>query len=55
MPLKNGSSKKVFEANVKELVHKYKKTGKVGSSKPASMEKARSQALDIAFNKKGGR
>ena len=49
MPLKKGSSKKVFEKNVKELVNNYKDKGKIGTSKPASKPKAVKQAVAIAY------
>jgi hypothetical protein len=54
MPLQQGKSKKAFNFNVEELIHSYKKTGKIGSSSPKSLLKARKQALAIAFDKKRG-
>lgn len=50
MPLQKGSSKKAFSSNVSELMHSYKKKGKIGTSTPASKGKARKQAVAIAFN-----
>jgi hypothetical protein len=44
MPLKKGKSKATHSSNVKEMIHSYKKTGKIGNTKPGSMKKA----LDIA-------
>jgi hypothetical protein len=47
MPLKKG--KKAMSSNVKELMHTYKKTGKIGSSKPKSKKAAQKQAASIAY------
>lgn len=55
MPLSSGKSKKAFNWNVRELLHKYKKTGKIGNSSPEDVENARKQALAIAFEKKRGK
>ena len=51
MPLKQGSSKKTVSSNVKELMHSYKKKGKIGTSKPKSKKKAQKQAVAIALSK----
>ena len=53
MPLKTGRSKKTVSSNIKEMVGSYKKTGKIGTSKPASTEKAVKQAAAIAYDKAG--
>jgi hypothetical protein len=53
MPLKKGSSKKAVSSNVKEMVHSYEKSGKIGNSKPASKKKAVKQAVAIALKKAG--
>jgi hypothetical protein len=53
MPLKKGKSKKVVSSNIKELVDKFKKTGKIGTSKPKSKKKAIKQAVAIALSKAG--
>lgn len=53
MPLKTGRSRKVVSENIGEMVRSYKKTGKIGTSKPASKEKAVKQASAIALSKAG--
>lgn len=53
MPLKKGSSQKTISSNVGEMVSKFKKTGKIGTSKPASKKKAVKQAVAIALTKAG--
>uniref|UniRef100_A0A6M3KB49 Uncharacterized protein n=1 Tax=viral metagenome TaxID=1070528 RepID=A0A6M3KB49_9ZZZZ len=52
MPLKKGKSKGAFDSNMSHLIAKYRKTGKIGSSRPKNAEKARQQALAIAFSQK---
>jgi hypothetical protein len=51
MPLKEGSSNKVKSTNIRELLHSFKQTGRIGNSKPSSMKKAVSQAVAIAYRK----
>jgi chitinase len=53
MPLKTGRSKKVVSENIGEMVGSYKKTGKIGTSKPATKAKAVKQASAIALSKAG--
>lgn len=53
MPLKKGSSKDTISKNIKTEMDKYKKTGKVGTSKPANKGKAAKQAAAIAYSKAG--
>lgn len=55
MPLKSGKSQSAFNFNVKELVGAWRNKGKIGSSRPKSLDKARKQALAIAFNKQRGK
>jgi len=50
MPLEKGKSKKTVSKNIKEIVSSYKKTGKIGSSKPSSKKKAQKQAIAIALS-----
>jgi len=55
MPLTHKKSKKAFEGNIAELISSFKKSGKIGSSKPDSTDAARKQAIAIAFKiKRGG-
>lgn len=53
MPLKKGSSQKTISKNIGEMVRKYKKSGSIGTSKPASKKKAVKQAVAIALSKAG--
>ena len=53
MPLKRGKSQKVVSSNIGEMVGSYKKTGKIGTSKPESKKKAIAQATAIALSKAG--
>jgi hypothetical protein len=53
MPLKKGSSQKTISSNIGEMVSSYKKTGKLGTSKPASKKKAVKQAVAIALSTAG--
>lgn len=53
MPLKKGKSKKVVSENIKEIMHSYKKTGKIGTSKPKSKKQALKQSVAISYDKAG--
>lgn len=53
MPLKKGKSQKVISTNIGEMVGKFKKTGKIGTSKPATKGAAVKQAAAIAYEKAG--
>ena len=55
MPLKKGKSPKAVSANIKTEMESYKKTGKIGKSKPKSEKAARKQAVAIALNTARGR
>jgi hypothetical protein len=51
MPLKKGKSKETISKNIKSEMGKYKKTGKIGTSKPKTKKKAQKQATAIALSK----
>jgi len=51
MPLKKGKSKETISKNIKSEMGKYKKTGKIGTSKPKTKKKAQKQAVAISLNK----
>lgn len=53
MPLHSGSSNATKSKNIKELVHKYERTGSIGTSHPKSKKKATKQAVAIAMQKAG--
>jgi hypothetical protein len=48
MLLKKG---KVIGSNIKEMLHKYKLTGKIGNTRPKSMKQATRIAAAAAFSK----
>jgi hypothetical protein len=51
MPLKSGASAKTRSTNIKELLHAFKQSGRIGNSKPGSMKAAVAQASAIAYRK----
>lgn len=51
MPLKSGSGAKTRSTNIKELLHAFKSSGRIGNSKPSSMKAAVAQAAAIAYRK----
>ena len=53
MPLKKGSSSKTISSNVSEMMGKFSKTGKIGTSKPKSKKKAQKKAVAIALSTAG--
>jgi len=54
MPLRKGRGQKVFQANTRELLGAYKRTGKIGNVVPKSAAHARRVALAIAFSTRKG-
>jgi len=52
MPLKRGKSEKTLRYNIRELMHSWKRKGKIGNVKPKSAAHARRVAVAIAFDVK---
>lgn len=50
MPLSQGSSKKTVVENIRELMHSFRRTGKIGTSHPKNKGKADKQAVAIALS-----
>ena len=50
MPLKKGKSKKTISKNIGKEMEQYKKTGKIGTSKPKTKKKAQKQAVAVALS-----
>lgn len=55
MPLMRGKSRKAISQNIRELVKKYKRAGKIGEAKPEDLEHARSIAAAAAYSKARGK
>ena len=53
MPLRKGSSKAAVSSNIKTMVHEWEKDGSIGSSHPATKQKAVKQAVAISLKKAG--
>ncbi len=53
MPLKKGSTQAVVSSNIKTLVHEWEENGSIGSSHPATKQKAVKQAVAISLNNAG--
>ena len=53
MPLAKGKSNKAVSKNIQTLVDDYQKSGRIGTSKPASKKAAVKQATAIALQKAG--
>lgn len=51
MPLEKGKGKAVHSRNVEELMKSYLASGTIGTSHPATKEKAEEQANAIAYSK----
>lgn len=57
MPLAAGSSAKTRSKNIREMLHGYKETGRIGNTRPKSKAKTRQIASAAAYRKarQGGR
>jgi hypothetical protein len=53
MPLRKGTSPAVVSSNIKTLVNEWEKQGSIGSSHPATKQKAVKQAVAISLKKAG--
>jgi hypothetical protein len=53
MPLRKGSSQAVVSSNIKILVNEWEKDGSIGTSHPATKQKAVEQAVAISLKKAG--
>jgi hypothetical protein len=51
MPLEQGATSNVVSRNIAELLRSYKKTGKIGNTKPRSLTHARKIASAAAYAK----
>lgn len=52
MPLFKGKSSKIVSQNIREMMDAFKKTGKIGNTKPKSAAHARRIAAAAAYAKK---
>lgn len=50
MPLIHSASKKARSKNIGELLHSYKQSGKIGTSRPKTMKEAIAQASAISYD-----
>ncbi|MHB8454694.1 MAG: hypothetical protein ACYDDO_08315 [Acidiferrobacterales bacterium] len=55
MPLRKGTSKAAISSNIRTLVHEWEKEGSIGSSHPATKQKAIKQAIAISLKKSRGK
>jgi len=53
MPLRKGTNQAVVSSNIKTLVHEWEKDGSIGTSHPATKQKAIKQAVAISMKKAG--
>lgn len=44
-----GKTQKKVSSKIKKVLHDYKKSGKIGTSRPKSMARAKAQAAAIAY------
>ena len=55
MPLRSGKGQSAISSNIRELLHSWKKSGKMGTSSPKNITAARKQAAAIAYSKARGK
>ena len=55
MPLKSGKSKKTHSTNVREMIDAWKSTGRIGNTRPKTMQKAQEIANAAAYRKARGK
>jgi hypothetical protein len=53
MSLKKGSSQKIISANIAEMIRSWKKTHKIGNTRPKTLAEAREIATAAAYRKAG--
>lgn len=51
MPLKSGKSKATISNNIAEMIRAYKKSGKIGNTKPKNKKHAAKIAAAAAYSK----
>ena len=55
MPLSTGSSKAVISKNIREMIHSWKKTGRIGKARPKTLAQAQKVATAAAYRKARGK
>jgi len=53
VPLKKGRSRKIISQNTEEIVDSWKRTGKIGNSRPKTKKQAVKMAVAISLQKAG--
>lgn len=53
MPLRRGRSRKVISQNIREIVHSWERTGRIGNSRPKTRKQAVKQAVAISLSHAG--
>ena len=55
MPLQRGKGEDTISHNIREMLHSWKKTGKIGNTHPKNMHEARKIAAAAAYHKARGK